>query len=62
MHLILILLVLGHLNTTIYLVNFLLKVCGGNGNAREGSIAKIAYIARRTLRSHVGTGISHVLV
>jgi hypothetical protein len=60
MHLILILLILGHLNMTINLVNFLLKVCGGNGNATEGSIKKIAYFARRMLRSHVGTGISHV--
>ena len=41
---------------------FSVKVCGGNGNAREGSVAKIKYIARRTLRSHVGTGISHVPV
>jgi hypothetical protein len=60
MHLISILLILGHLNTTIYLVNFLLKVCGGNGKATEGSVKKIAYFARITLRSHVGTGISHV--
>jgi hypothetical protein len=61
MHLISIQLILGHWNTTIYLVNFMLKVCGGYGNATEGSVEKIVYFARRTLRSHVGTGISHVL-
>jgi hypothetical protein len=56
----LILLILGHLNTAIYLVNFLLSVCCSYGNATEGSVKIIAYFARRTLRSHVGTGISHI--
>ncbi len=59
MHLILLPLVLGHLNTTIYLVSFLMSVCCGYSNAyTKRSTWQITLIHSRTLRSHAGTNIS----
>jgi hypothetical protein len=58
MHLILLPLVLGHLNTTIYLVSFLLSVCCSYSNAYVGrSTRQIKLITSKTLRSHAGTNI-----
>jgi hypothetical protein len=59
-HLILILFVQGHLNTTIYPVSFLLSVCFSDVGATGGIGDLTAYFLRRMLRSCVGIGISHV--
>ncbi len=63
MHLTLILLVQGHLNTIIYLVSFMLSVCFSDVDATEGSDDLddlTAFLLKRMLRNHAGIGISHV--
>jgi hypothetical protein len=55
MHLISIPLVLGHLNTTMFHVSFLLSVGDADLERSEG---RIVYFVARILKNHAGTDIS----
>jgi len=58
MHLISIPLVLGHWNTTMFLVSFLSSI--GDADVKR-SDRQIKYFNLRTLKNHAGTVISHTL-
>ena len=59
MHLILTPLVLGHLNTTMFHVSFLLRVGDADLERRDG---RIRYFDSRTLKNYAGTDISRAPV